>query len=206
MNDTEIEQATRHLSKTDSVMALLIRHSGPLDLGRPGTPHFHSLVSAIINQQLSVKAGQTIEKRLLTRQGGTRFQAPKLASLDSTELRACGLSSNKVRYVRQLSLAVNEGDINFRKLVHLDDDSIRKMLIQLPGIGPWTIDMFLMNALRRPDVFPVDDLVLRQSMQRHYSLAADALRKDYLDIAARWRPYRSIATYYLWRNRPIKTS
>lgn len=198
MDATLINAASRHLRKTDPVMSQLIKHNGQPVFTRKRLPHYHSLVRAIINQQLSVKAGHTIEKRLLERQGGRFFKAEAILTLEPAVIRSCGLSNNKVRYIHTLAQAVACGELNFRKLAKRDDDSVRDALILYPGIGQWSADMFLITSLRRPDVFPVGDLVLRKSMQHHYQLADGFPHADYVSIAENWRPYRTIASYYLW--------
>ncbi len=199
MDKNLLNTAHRHFRKTDTVMADLIKQCGPITSNRVKQPHYHALVSAIINQQLSYKAGQTIEKRLLEKQSGRFFRAEKLLELKTTEIRRCGLSDNKVRYICTLAQAIVDGELNFRKLVRKSDEAVRETLIQYPGIGPWSVDMFLMFSLQRPDVFPVDDLVIRRSIQQHYQLPDDAKHKEYFDIAEAWRPYRSIASFYLWK-------
>jgi len=114
-------------------------------------------------------------------------------------LRECGLSQNKIRYVKTLANAVIDKELNLRKLVNLDDDSIRERLITYPGIGQWSADIFLMTGLGRGDVFPVGDLIIRKSIQHHYLLSSDAHHDEYLAIAENWRPYRTVASYYLWK-------
>ncbi len=199
MDKNLINAAHRHFRKTDSVMAQLIKQCGQIESGRVKQPHYHALVSAIINQQLSYKAGQTIEKRLLEKQSGRFFRAEKLLELKTTEIRSCGLSDNKVRYICTLAQAIVDGELNFRKLVRKSDEAVRQELIQYPGIGPWSVDMFMMFSLHRADVFPVGDLVIRRSIQQHYQLADDAKHDKYIAIAEAWRPYRSIASFYLWK-------
>lgn len=196
-----IKNAKRHLRKIDPVMARLMATHDPYgrDSAKPRyTPYYHVLVQSVINQQLSVKAAQTIGTRMRVRQGGRHFNAERVLALRVAAMRRCGVSGSKVRYIRTLSRAVVAGELNFRRLVRQDDDIIRGLLTQYPGIGPWSADMFLMFALHRPDVLPLGDLVLRKSMQRHYGLAAGAKDDAYLNIAAAWRPYRSIASRYLW--------
>lgn len=190
--------ARRHLRKTDNVMFRLTK-AGVLPVpSATGQPHYHALVRAIINQQLSVKAGRTIEKRLLTVQGGRYFKAEKTLGIKETVMRQCGISYNKIRYIRTLARAVTDGELNFRKLAKQDDDRVRDTLTQYPGIGQWSADMFLINSLQRPDVFPIDDLVLRKAVQRHYRISEQAKRDRYVALAEAWRPYRTIASYYLW--------
>ncbi len=119
--------------------------------------------------------------------------------LDTTAIRECGLSKNKIHYMLTLAQAISEGSLNFRKLIRKDDDAIRRELIEYPGIGPWSVDMFLMFSLWRTDIFPVGDLAIRKSIQRFYRLPNDAGHDQYHEIANLWQPYRSIASFYLWK-------
>ena len=199
MDSATIRAAGRHFKKKDRVMSQLISEYGELVLPKTRPPHFHALVSAIINQQLSIKAGRTIEGRVLEKQGGRYFSADRMALLDTADLRQCGLSGNKTRYIESLAQAVLNGELNFRSLAKQNDDSVRETLESFPGIGRWSADIFLIMSMQRPDVFPVGDLVLRKCMQRHYALADDLPHDGYLHIAEDWRPYRSIASYYLWK-------
>lgn len=191
--------AHRHLQKKDKVMAKIIKQCAPVTLKKSKPPHYHALVSTIINQQLSVKAGRTIEKRLLDKHGGRFFRAEKILELKTTTIRECGLSNNKVRYICTLAQAITDGELNFRKLSRKSNEDVRDELIQYPGIGPWSVDMFLMFSLQRTDIFPVGDLVIRRTMQKNYQLADNTKYDKYISIADAWRPYRSIASYYLWK-------
>ena len=199
MDKNLLDAAHHHLRKTDSVMAKIIEQCDPVTLGKSKPPHYHALVSAIINQQLSVKAGRTIEKRLLDKHGGRFFTAEKILELKFITIRECGLSKNKVRYICTLAKAITDGELNFRKLVRKNDEEIRDELIRYPGIGQWSVDMFLMFCLRRLDIFPVGDLAIRRSMQQYYQLNDGVKHDKYIEIAEAWRPYRSIASFYLWK-------
>jgi DNA-3-methyladenine glycosylase II len=180
MDKNIIDAAHRHFQKTDRVMAKIIKQCGAITINKSKPPHYHALVSAIINQQLSVKAGRTIEKRLLDKNGGRFFKAENILKLETTVIRGCGLSNNKVSYIRTLAEAIQDGELNFRKLSR-------------------SVDMFLMFSLQRLDVFPIGDLAIRRSMQQHYQLPGDAKHEKYISIAEGWRPYRSIASFYLWK-------
>lgn len=199
MDPSLLNTAKRHLRKADGVMQRLTKEGVPPTAS--GQPHYHALVRAIVNQQLSVKAGRTIEKRLLNAQGGRYFRAEKILGIKETVMRECGISYNKIRYIHTLAQAITDGELSFRKLARQDDERVRHTLTQYPGIGQWSADMFLINSLGRPDVFPIDDLVLRKAMQRHYRLSAQTKRDRYVAIAEVWRPYRTIASYYLWTAR-----
>jgi DNA-3-methyladenine glycosylase II len=199
MDKDLLNAAHRHFIKTDKVMAKIIRQCGPVSISKSKPPHYHALVSAVINQQLSVKAGRTIEKRLLDKHGGRFFRAENILQLKTTVIRECGLSNNKVRYISTLAQAITDGELNFRKLSRKTNDDVRDVLIQYPGIGQWSVDMFLMFSLQRADVFPVGDLAIRRSMQQYYQLAEKTSHDKYISIADAWRPYRSIASFYLWK-------
>lgn len=199
MDDILLDTASKHLRSADKVMARIIRQCGGTTPAMARRPHYHALVSAIINQQLSYKAGQTIEKRLLAKSGGRHFSAGKILRLDQAEIRQCGLSANKVKYICTLAQAITEGHLNFGKLSRKNNQRVRDELIQYPGIGPWSVDMFLMFSLRRTDIFPVGDLVIRRSIQHFYQLDDNATHDEYIAIADAWRPYRTIASFYLWK-------
>jgi DNA-3-methyladenine glycosylase II len=182
-------------------MARLVQLHDPYAAGRGKArrpPHFHTLVQSIINQQLSVKAARTISARLRLGQGGGHFNAERLLALRPSAMRDCGISSNKVHFIRTLARAMRDSELNFLSLARADDDTVRQVLTQYPGIGHWSADMFLMFGLHRPDVLPLGDLALRKSMQRIYRLADNAGEEAYLAIADPWRPYRTVASRYLW--------
>jgi len=203
MDNPILKMATRHLSKADKTLAKLIKLCDPIILSKTTPPYYHALVSAIINQQLSVKAGRTIEKRLQTIHGGRYFKAESLLKLKAAAIRECGLSNKKVLYVRTLAQAIIHGELSFRSLVKQDNNQIRNTLTQFPGIGPWSADMFLISSLRRADIFPVGDLVIRQAMQSHYNIDQNAKYDSYINIAEAWKPYRSIASLYLWKSKQL---
>ena len=199
MEKSKLKLAQLHLSQSDKIMQRMISCTTLAPFKKNSHSYFHALIRTIINQQLSVKAAATIEKRVLAKQGGRVFNADRLYKLGEKPLRQCGLSQNKIRYVKTLAEAVVNKELNFRKLVSQDDESIRKHLTNYPGIGQWSADIFLMSGLGREDVFPVGDLIIRKSIQHHYSIPDDSHYDDYVAIAENWRPYRSIASYYLWK-------
>ena len=199
MDKDLLNAAHRHFQKTDKVMAKIIKQCGPISPDKSKQPHYHALVVAIINQQLSMKAAGTIEKRLRDKTGGRFFKAETILKLKTTAMRECGLSNNKVRYICTLAQAIADGELNFRKLTRKNDEDVRDELIQYPGIGPWSVDMFLMFSLHRADIFPIGDLVIRRSMQLHYKMADGVKHNKCISIADSWRPYRSVASFYLWK-------
>jgi DNA-3-methyladenine glycosylase II len=161
-------------------------------------PHFHTLVWAIINQQLSVKAAQSIEARLQQRLATRVFEAGHFYRVREDTLRACGLSGAKIRYIREISRRVRGGRLDLMALERLDDMQVADLLMRLPGVGRWTADMMLMFSLGRLDVLPVGDLALRKSIRLHHRLPEDADYAVYLAVAERWRPYRTVASWYYW--------
>lgn len=198
MQQTTLNKARRHLRNSDPVMAELIRLHNPRFVTAKRSNHYHTIVRTIINQQLSVKAGQTIVKRLLDKQGGRVFKAEKLNRLRETSFRRCGLSKSKTRYVRTITRAILDKEFSFRALEQQDDQTIIDTLTAYPGIGPWSAEIILIASFGRWDVFPIGDLVLRRAMQHYYALAQEADETDYRAIAEPWRPYRTIASRYLW--------
>lgn len=198
MNSAVLRRGEKHLRHMDPVLARLIERHGPCDLAVPARGRFHTLVWAIINQQLSVKAARTIEQRLLEQFGAEHLQAVHFYRIRETTLRKCGLSGSKIRYIRNLATRVRTQELVLEELDALDDSQVSEYLIALPGIGRWTIDMLLMFSLGRLDVFPVEDLALRRSMRLNYGLAESASTDAYHGIAERWRPYRTVASWYCW--------
>jgi len=194
--------ATLHLKKVDATLKKLIDKHGICTLFDDSSllhrSHFHVLVWAIINQQLSVKAAKAIENKLLTKLSTDNFNEQIINALSDDELAVCGLSKQKIRYLRALCHASLTDTIPLRGMHTMNNQEIHDSLIQLPGIGPWTIDMFLMFSLGRLDVLPLGDLALRKSLALHYTLPEKPTTEDYLAIAECWHPYESIASWYLW--------
>ena len=194
--------ATRFLKKSDATLKKLIEKHGACTLFDGSSllyrSNFHVLVWAIINQQLSVKSAKAIENKLLTKLSTDNFNEKIIDALSNNELAACGLSKQKIRYLRALCHASQTNTIPLQTIHEMKNTQIADCLIQLPGIGPWTIDMFLMFSLGRLDVLPLGDLALRKSFAQHYPLPEKPSTDDYLSIAQCWHPYESIASWYLW--------
>lgn len=197
-----VRKAESALQKSDPVIARLIEQHGPCTLYGADSlvhkPHYHVLVWAIINQQLSVASALSIETRMAKLLATDTFEPDAFRGLDDQQLAACGLSRQKIRYLRALGAAVINGELDLQQLSRLDNQQIADKLSPQPGIGPWTIDMFLMFSLGRLDVLPLGDLALRKSIAQHYGLPDQPLPRDYHAIADRWRPYRTISSWYLW--------
>lgn len=191
--------AVRHLAAADPKLAPLIEQHGAPGFA-PSSNAVQSLARAIVSQQLSGKAADTIWGRVLAIYPRARFPRPAaiLATPDA-QLRAAGLSAAKTAALKDLARHVVERLLVPARLPKATDDEITALLLPVRGIGPWSVDMFLMFALARPDVLPVGDLGVRKGMQRHWKLRAlpeaDRMRK----LAEPWRPFRSVASWYMWR-------
>jgi len=192
--------AIAHLKRVDPILGDVIdRIGGYAIVRRP--ERFHSLVRAIIFQQLAGRAAQTIFDRFVKAVGGQRFPTPALLLAASDEvLRSAGLSRGKMSYIRDLATHVNNRSLNFHRHSRMTDDEIIADLTRVRGIGRWTAEMFLMFNLHRPDVLPVDDLGVRNAVGRLYKMNPAPTPKALREFGERWRPYRSVASWYLWRS------
>jgi DNA-3-methyladenine glycosylase II len=193
-------EALAHLNAADPVLAAIIAAVGPCTLTaeRRGLTE---LVRSIIAQQISVQAAATIMARLQAQLG--ELSPATLLARSPEELRALGLSGQKVRYLHDLAERAATGALDIDGLAQLDDEAVIAALVQVRGIGRWTAEMYLIFALGRLDVLPVDDLGLRQSAQQFYALPAPPSAATLRAIAEPWRPYRSVASWYLWRARRL---
>ncbi len=191
--------ATRHLSRSDPVMRRIIKVVGPCGL-RPGArgDNFTTLLRAIVGQQLSTRAAETIWNRVLALQANGKKVLPEdILSLPDAKLRGAGLSNAKVAYTKDLARKVVGHEISLKRFSHLDDEAIVSLLTSVNGIGRWTVEMFLIFKLGRPDVWPVGDLGIRNAVQRAYGL--EPTDHNLQVVAEAWRPWRSVASWYLWR-------
>jgi DNA-3-methyladenine glycosylase II len=196
---TDWSHAIAHLSAADPRLAPLIDRHGHPTIARRKDP-VQSLARAIVGQQLSGKAADTIWGRVLALYPKGRFPAPEaLLATDDAVLRAAGLSGAKTAAIKDLARHVIEGKVLPARLGKLNDEQVTAMLLPVRGIGPWSIDMFLMFFLARPDVLPVGDLGIRKGMQKHFGLRKLPEPKRMLELATPWRPYRTIASWYMWR-------
>src|SRR6185436_6015496 len=191
-------RARRVLARRDPVLRDLMRRYGACRLAEAQrSDPFRALCHAIIAQQLSTKAAATIEGRFAALFGGVPTPAA-LAKASDAQLRAVGLSPQKLRYMRDLCAKIEDSSLSLHDLDALADEDVITSLTSVKGIGRWTAEMFLIFRLHRPDVLPVDDLGIVKAVQRAYRLrvapSADRLTK----IGDAWRPYRSVACWYLW--------
>lgn len=197
-------KAYEHLLESDPVMGAIVKAHGPLneEERRRGRPEdsYGALVRSITGQQLSVKAAATIYGRVTDMYGGTTPTPAELIATNPDDLRAAGLSYSKAAYLRDLAEKVEDGELDLAALPELEDEEISAQLIQVKGLGQWTIDMFLMFHLGRPDILPVGDLGIRNAAVAAYGLrklpTPDRLRR----LARPWRPYRTLASLYLWES------
>jgi DNA-3-methyladenine glycosylase II len=193
------DEAEAHLSRVDPVLANLIQHVGPCSLS-PRRDHFGALCQSIMNQQISVAAARTVWDRFRKLFARNRPTPAALLLLADEQLRAAGLSRQKAGYLRSLAEHFSGSAIPPRKLRQMSDEEVVQALIPIRGIGRWTAEMFLIFVLNRTDLLPVDDLGLCTQIMRAYRMKKYPDAKTVIRLGERWRPYRSIATWYLWRS------
>ena len=200
MTTTDYVKARRLLARRDPVIRDLMKRHGPCGLAdAQHEDAFTALTHAITSQQLSTKAAATIARRFDALFDGPPTPAA-VARLTDEQLRAVGFSSQKVRYIRDLSARVADGSVPLNQVNELPDEDVIQSLTRVKGIGRWTAEMFLMFRLHRPDVLPVDDLGILKAVQRAYGLRKMPRPERLTKIGEPWRPYRSVACWYLWKS------
>ncbi len=177
----------------------VIRRVGPFRL-RLQRDRFRILVRSIISQQISTAAARSIRVRLDELIAPERATAETLARLNHEQFRSAGLSSQKAAYLHDLSEKVRSGDVQLRQIGRKSDENVIDELVQIKGVGHWTAQMFLIFSLGRIDVFPHADLGIRTNIRHLYGLAELPDKQTCERIAAAWRPYASVASWYCWRN------
>jgi len=182
------------IKKNDPHLATIIEQIGVCRLQR-GEQGYAALVHSIIGQQLSKRAAQTIRHRIESLFNGGEITPKQLALISDEKLRGAGLSSMKVQYLRDLSSHVQSGVVDFQKIESMDDEEVINTLCQVKGIGRWTAQMYLIFSLNRLDVFPIGDLALRTAMCLVYNFDKTDFEVKAVDIAERWRPFRTIGGY-----------
>jgi len=193
-----METAVLHLRTCDPVLAKIIERVGPCQLASR-EPTFETLARSITFQQLHGKAAATIFDRV-RKAAGRRFTAAAFLRLTPEQLRACGLSRQKIASLTDLAEHVVSRRINFRKLQELADEEVIALLSNVRGVGVWTAQMFLIFALRRPNVMPLEDLGIRNAVRKAYGLAEIPKSAELAKIASKWHPHCSVASWYLWRS------
>lgn len=199
LTPAHIQTARRHLRAADPVMKAIIDAVGPYTL-RFERDRFAMLVRSIVSQQISTSAARAIRRRLQELAGPQGLTAENLARFGMGDLRSVGLSPQKASYVADLACKVNDGTVDLRRIGRLPDEDVVQTLTQVKGIGRWTAQMFLIFSLGRPDVFPHDDLGVRTAIRDRYGLDELPDKETSHVIAAPWRPYASVASWYCWRS------
>ncbi|HEX5526664.1 MAG TPA: DNA-3-methyladenine glycosylase [Solirubrobacterales bacterium] len=201
-------KARKHLAAADPTMAELIERVGKIDLAtrlrrrkeeRPADA-YGALLRAIVGQQLSTKAARTIYLRVLDLFGGTTPSPEQLLEAREADLRAAGLSGRKTEYIRDLAAHVLGGELELDRLDELGDEEVIEEIVAVRGLGRWTAEMFLLFHLERPDVLSGGDLGIRKAVQVEYGLKEMPPPTRVLEIGEPWRPYRSLASLYLWES------
>lgn len=192
-----MRSALKHLRK-DPVLAGILGKAGPFTM-QYREPVFDTLVRSIVSQQLSGRVASVIFGRLLEAAGGELTPA-SIMKLRTERMRKLGLSGQKTLYIRELAKHTRKGSVIFESLTDLHDEAVIEHLTQVKGIGVWTAQMFLMFALRREDVLPVADLGIRTAMKKAWNLPDLPKPPEMEQLAESWKPYRSIACWYLWRS------
>src|SRR5262249_670645 len=193
-----MKEALDHLKRSDAILAAIIERVGPPQLAYR-EPSFEALARSIVFQQLSTKAARTIYGRLEEAAGG-KLTPESIQGLSVGEMRRAGLSKQKIGYIRDLAEHALSGKVDFARLPEMSDEEVIAALTDIKGVGVWTAHMFLIFALRRPDVLPVGDLGVRMAIQRAYRKRKLPTPKQVEQIAKSWHPYCSYAAWYLWRS------
>jgi len=198
-----MRKAVNHLKKCDPVLRAIIDRVGPCRI-EYGPAEFCSLAEAIVYQQLNGKAAVTIFNRFVEL-AGKPLTPEGIIKLSDEQLRGVGLSKQKSAYLKDLSAKTAAGKLDFTHLPELPDEEVIERLTQVKGIGVWTAHMFLIFALRRPNVLPTGDYGVQMAVKKHYRKRKLPKPKDMEKIARAWEPYRSVACWYMWRSLDIKT-
>ena len=191
------DDACRDLSRRDPVMGRIIAERGHAHLVSRGDP-FQTLARSIVGQQISVKAAQSVWNRFEAAAGEVvPLRVPRMRV---ATLRNCGLSERKAEYLKDLARRFHVGEVDPTHWPSRDDEAIIAELVAVRGIGRWTAEMFLIFNLLRPDVLPVDDLGLLRGIEKHYRNGESVSRREAQQLGEAWRPWRTVATWYLWRS------
>lgn len=195
------DDACRHLSRRDRVMRKLIPRFGEGRLQSRGDA-FTTLARSIVGQQISVKAAQAVWDRFAALTDGppTRLKPASVLALDVASARAAGLSARKVEYLWDLASHFESGAVHVKQWQQMEDEEIIEELVAIRGIGRWTAEMFLIFHLMRPNVLPLDDLGLLKGISVNYFSGEPVSRAEAREVGDAWAPYRSVATWYIWRS------
>jgi DNA-3-methyladenine glycosylase II len=202
--DSQFRQGLAHLRAADPIMRRLIDAVGPCTLRPERRRRFSVLARAIISQQVSTAAARTIRGRLESLLPKGQLTAEAIAGLSESVLRSVGLSRQKASYLLDLAAKSLDGAVRLDRIGRLSDEAVIQMLTEVRGIGRWTAEMFLIFSLGRLDVMPVDDLGVRAAIKDLYGLDGLPDKTRCLEIAAPWRPYATIGSWYCWRSLDLK--
>ena len=192
---TSFQRICEKLTNRDlDLAAIILQHGYPPMWTRPAT--FQTLILTILEQQVSLASAYAAFRKLKEKIG---YVTPaKILKMTDEEMRACYFTRQKIVYARELAIAIKKRKINLKKLSGMPDEVVRNILIQLKGIGNWTIDVYLMHALQRTDLFPLGDIALVNSLKETKRLPKEITKEEMLAIAEPWRPHRTIAAMILW--------
>ncbi|HTC93029.1 MAG TPA: DNA-3-methyladenine glycosylase [Terriglobales bacterium] len=193
-----MKHAVRHLKKSDPTLCAIIERVGPFRM-QYREPSFEALVRSIVFQQLNGKAARTIYDRLVAAAGGI-VTPESMLKLTPAQMRAAGLSKQKLSYIRDLAERTDSGEVDFAALSSLTDEEVIGTLTKVKGIGEWTAHMFLIFALQRPNVLPTGDYGVRAAIKRAYRKRKLPTPAAMEKLAKSWHPYCSVAAWYLWRS------
>ncbi len=198
-----MRRAITHLKNADPVMAGLIERVGPFRMNYD-QPTFEALAQSIVYQQLNGKAAATIWQRLEEAAGG-KVTPEAMLKLTPQRMRKCGLSRQKLSYIRDLAAKTRSGEVDFASLPLQSDEEVIAHLTRVKGIGVWSAQMFLMFALKRPDVLPTTDYGILSAVRKAYGIKKLPKARTVTRLAEKWKPYRSVACWYLWRSLDVRT-
>lgn len=202
------KQAITHFKKQDPVLYAFAQRYGPIEMTKNKRSHFEALVEAVVSQQLSVKASDTIFKRFVALFPGKKFPtAEMILEITPETMRSVGISYSKAKYILDLAQKVHTKDLKLSRLGKLGNEEVIGELTKVKGIGRWTAEMFLMFSLCREDVFSLGDLGLKNAIKKLYKLKAHPTEKHMQKLLKQWSPYKTYAARYLWKsldNEPVK--
>ena len=200
ISQTQMKRAVAQICQADPKFIPIVEASPLCPIGRTETQrtHFESLVESVISQQLAIRAADTIHARLVDLAGG-KITAARIAKLNEADLRAAGLSGAKAKTIQGLSSAALKKEVEINKLHLLDDNMVSEKLNSLWGIGPWTVDMFMMFQLGRLDTWPTGDLGVRRGWEKIHKLKEQIEPKKLESRGEKFRPHRSVVAWYCWR-------
>ena len=193
-----MKEAIQHLRRSDRVLSEIIDRVGDYGI-EFRDPDFETLVKSIVYQQLSGRVASVIFGRVVKAAGG-KLTPENILKLRPGRMRALGLSGQKTAYIRDLARHTRDGRVDFAELLDLPDEAVIERLTEVKGVGVWTAHMFLIFALRRVDVLPLGDLGIRAAIRKAYGFAELPQAAEIETLAARWRPYCTVASWYLWRS------